>query len=149
MDVPKSTKMVRKVLQGSIKETQSSACKAIENKMAFFVFRKEVQTYPSLFKWICFYTFVLCSALQAGSPLKVEVSAKAAVLLNAETGAILYEKNAHLSLYPASITKIATALYALEKKGHALGDRVVASFDAVSAVSSQVKRAGTSKHPAY
>jgi D-alanyl-D-alanine carboxypeptidase (penicillin-binding protein 5/6) len=116
--------------------------------MSFFAFGKKVQNYPSLLKWGYFYALALCSALQAGN-LKVEVSAKAAILLNAETGAILYEKNAYLSLYPASITKIATALYALEKKGHALSDKVVASSDAVSAVSPQVKRAATSRHPAY
>lgn len=122
--------------------------KAIENKMSFFAFRKKVQRCPSLLKLGYFCALALCSAVQAGS-LKVEVSAKAAILLNAETGAVLYEKNAHQPLYPASITKVATALYALEKKGYALSDRVVASFDAVSAVSPQVKRASTSKHPLY
>ncbi len=89
------------------------------------------------------------SALHAESPLKIEVSAKAAVLLNAETGAILYEKNAHQPMYPASITKISTALYALEKKGHALDEAAMASVDAVSAVHPHVRRANNSKHPPY
>ena len=50
------------------------------------------------------------------SSFKLELSAKAAILINSETGAVLYEKNAHLPLYPASITKMVTALYAIEKK---------------------------------
>lgn len=52
----------------------------------------------------------------ANTTLQVDISAKAAILMNAETGAVLYEKNAYLPLYPASITKIITALYALEKR---------------------------------
>ncbi|HSX13964.1 MAG TPA: D-alanyl-D-alanine carboxypeptidase family protein [Chlamydiales bacterium] len=56
------------------------------------------------------WTFSLFSQLQ------VDVSARSAILMNANTGAILYEKNAHSRQYPASITKIATALYALEEK---------------------------------
>lgn len=46
--------------------------------------------------------------------LEVEVRARSAILMNGETGAILFEKHAHLPLSPASTTKIATALYVLE-----------------------------------
>ena len=42
------------------------------------------------------------------------VSAKSAVLIEASTGEILYEKNAHLPMGMASTTKIMTALVALE-----------------------------------
>lgn len=40
--------------------------------------------------------------------------AKAAILINAETGDVLYEKNATQKAYPASTTKIMTALLVLE-----------------------------------
>lgn len=43
------------------------------------------------------------------------VNGKSAVLINAETGQILYQKNAFLKGYPASTTKIITALLAIEK----------------------------------
>ena len=43
------------------------------------------------------------------------VSAVGAVLIDAETGEVLYEKDADKKLYPASTTKILTALVALEK----------------------------------
>lgn len=47
-------------------------------------------------------------------PRMTEISAEAAILIDADTGAVLYEKNSHEKLYPASITKIMTALLAIE-----------------------------------
>lgn len=44
-----------------------------------------------------------------------EVVSESAVLMDARTGQILYEKSMHMQLYPASITKILTVLVALEK----------------------------------
>jgi D-alanyl-D-alanine carboxypeptidase (penicillin-binding protein 5/6) len=72
-------------------------------------------------------------------PLKVEVSAKAAILINAKTGAILFEKNAHQSSYPASITKVATALYFLEKKGSALDEIATAYPECLKTVAYALK----------
>jgi D-alanyl-D-alanine carboxypeptidase (penicillin-binding protein 5/6) len=51
-----------------------------------------------------------------GKQLDVEVSAQSAILINAETGAILFEKYPHTRSNPASTTKIATALFTLEKE---------------------------------
>lgn len=97
-----------------------------------------------------FVFFVLIAISRcANTALQVEVSAKAAVLMNAETGAILYEKNAYLSLYPASITKIITALYALEKRGDQLDQIVTISKDAVHIVSPQARRDKLGSHPPY
>lgn len=57
------------------------------------------------------------------------VSAKSAILLDADTGTILYEKNIHEQLYPASITKLMTCLVAIE---HSEMDEIVSfSKDAV------------------
>lgn len=42
------------------------------------------------------------------------VTAGAAILMDADTGAILYEKDAYGVYYPASITKILTCLLAIE-----------------------------------
>ncbi|MFB3166347.1 D-alanyl-D-alanine carboxypeptidase family protein [Neobacillus sp. 179-C4.2 HS] len=44
----------------------------------------------------------------------LEIKSEAAVLVDSETGAILYSKNSNERLYPASLTKIATAIYAIE-----------------------------------
>lgn len=43
------------------------------------------------------------------------VVSESAVLMDAQTGQILYEKSMHEKLYPASITKILTALLGIEK----------------------------------
>ncbi|MBQ9737429.1 MAG: D-alanyl-D-alanine carboxypeptidase [Clostridia bacterium] len=45
---------------------------------------------------------------------KPQVTAKAAILIDAQTGTVLYEKNSEKRMYPASTTKIMTALVALE-----------------------------------
>lgn len=42
-----------------------------------------------------------------------DIQAKAALLVDAETGAIAYAKNEHQELYPASLTKVMTALLVL------------------------------------
>lgn len=44
-----------------------------------------------------------------------EVKSEAVILLDANTGSILYEKNSHTKMYPASLTKMATAIYAIEE----------------------------------
>lgn len=42
------------------------------------------------------------------------IKSEAAVLMDTQTGAILYNKNGTAKMYPASLTKIATAIYAIE-----------------------------------
>ncbi|MFC4559424.1 D-alanyl-D-alanine carboxypeptidase family protein [Virgibacillus kekensis] len=42
------------------------------------------------------------------------LSSNAAIMIDAKTGSVLYEKNADTPMYPASLTKIATAIYAIE-----------------------------------
>lgn len=76
-----------------------------------------------------FFFLALCASL-IGKPLNVEVKAKSAILMNAQTGAILYEKNIHAPCQPASTTKIATALYVLEK-GCDLQQKMTVSAEAL------------------
>lgn len=100
-------------------------------------------------KYLVYFFCLFPLLLRASSPLKVEVSGKAAILVNAETGAVLWEKNAHTPLFPASTTKLITALYAVEKNGHALDAMVTASHDAVMTVSPAARRAVNGNHPPY
>ena len=48
-------------------------------------------------------------------PLGPAIGAEAALLMDANTGAILYAKNIHEKLYPASITKLLTTYIALQE----------------------------------
>ncbi len=57
------------------------------------------------------------------------VGAESAILMEAETGTILYSKNIHQQQYPASTTKILTALIASERCG--MDEIVTFSNDAV------------------
>ncbi len=60
-----------------------------------------------------------------------EIQARAAVVMEASTGRVLYAKNPELRLMPASTTKLMTALIAVEKVN--LKDVVTISRNAVSA----------------
>ncbi len=60
--------------------------------------------------------------------------AQAAILMEASTGTILYEKNSHEQLYPASITKIMTGLLAVENAS--LDETVTFSHNSVFGIPS-------------
>lgn len=60
------------------------------------------------------------------------ISAQSAILIEANTGAILYEKNANEALYPASTTKILSCVLAIENSS--LDEVVTFSHDAVFSV---------------
>ncbi len=93
-------------------------------------------------------TFLSTVALYS-KPLSVQVSAPIAILMNADTGAILYAKDIHARCWPASTTKIATALYVLEKKGERLDEMALASKEALHTVHAYTRQAEGSKHPPY
>ena len=60
------------------------------------------------------------------------VGAQGAILMEAETGTILYEKNIHEKLYPASVTKILTCLIGSEQCQ--MNEDVPVSHDAVFSI---------------
>lgn len=62
-------------------------------------------------------------------PAGPQLTSEGAVLIEAETGAVLFEKNGTKQFYPASTTKLMTALLALENS--ALGETVTISRNAV------------------
>lgn len=75
------------------------------------------------------------------SPEEVSVSAPSVVLMEASTGQVIYEKDSHIPLHPASITKIMTMILifdALENGTISLDDTVTVSEYAASMGGSQV-----------
>ncbi len=102
----------------------------------------------------CILSFILSACLLFPSPLptseapagqppaeEVTVSAPSVALMEASTGQVIYEKDAHTPLHPASITKIMTMILifdALEEGKIALGDTVTVSEYAASMGGSQV-----------
>lgn len=69
-----------------------------------------------------------------GWPSGPQVSAYSAILIDADTGVILYEKNSHERMYPASTTKLLTTLIAMEDEKSNLNDLVPFSYDAVMSI---------------
>lgn len=105
---------------------------------------------PYFFKIFLFFAFFSSfSLLQAAKPLRVAVKADAAILINADTGAILFEKNSDKPLDPASITKIATALYTLKVQGHKLDTLITAEQDCIGWTSEEAKKRSNYTLPAY
>lgn len=82
----------------------------------------------------------------------LKLAAESAILVDAQSGKILYEKDAHKVLYPASMTKIMTLVVAMEavQAGKVkLDDQVIASENAASYGGSQIYLAAGEKLTLY
>lgn len=91
-----------------------------------------------------FFAVLAALMLTAGTfaaPAPPEVAAPSAILVERTSGTVLYEKNSHEKLAPASVTKIMTMLLtveALERGQISLEDEVVTSDHAASMGGSQI-----------
>lgn len=112
------------------------------NFMVFASFRK---------LYICCSLLIGLFSFSKGwvEPLQVEILGEAALLMNAETGAILFEKDAYSLRYPASTTKIATALYTLQLKGNDLDGIIAAQNDCLVTLTQEAKRKSNYTVPDY
>ncbi|MGG3564516.1 D-alanyl-D-alanine carboxypeptidase family protein [Neobacillus rhizosphaerae] len=72
-----------------------------------------------IFSYLIMIIFLLFSfqsnVLATETQEQLDLKSEGAVLLDTETNAVLYAKNANEKMYPASLTKIATAIYAIDK----------------------------------
>ena len=56
--------------------------------------------------------------VQAAAPLwpeNISIQAEGGIVMDADTGTVIFGKNIHTAYYPASITKILTALIVIER----------------------------------
>ena len=91
-------------------------------------------------KYICLILFFAVSLslttiiVSAEPPLNIstQIKSESVVLMDGDTGQVLFEKNMRGRIYPASITKVMTALIALEKGN--MTDTITMSYDAVWSV---------------
>jgi len=81
----------------------------------------------------CLLFFLPISIVHSAPP---KIEAQAAILMDAKTGQILYEKNSHARNAPASTTKVLTAIIAIES-GH-LDDEVKVSSRAANTAGSSM-----------
>ncbi len=88
--------------------------------------------------------FMVVAVLAALLPLgaqAVEVSGKSALLMDVTTGTVLYAKNEHEKLHPASVTKVMTMLLIMEAVDNGMlqwMDTVTASANAAAKGGSQI-----------
>lgn len=85
----------------------------------------------SLFLTILFL-FSAVAPIYADEEPKLKLNAEAVILMDAVSGAVLYQKNALLQLEPASITKIMTVYLAITKGN--LNETVVVSDEAIDSI---------------
>jgi D-alanyl-D-alanine carboxypeptidase (penicillin-binding protein 5/6) len=85
----------------------------------------------------------------AAEPLKFEIKGEAAILMNAQSGDILFEYRAFDPHFPASTTKIATALYALKIGKEKLDLPIVAEQDCLVSITQEAKRKSNYTLPAH
>ena len=94
-------------------------------------------------KWIALLLalVLLTSSLPYAKGAEPDIPAPSAILIDAATGTVLYEKNAHQRLAPASVTKVMTLLLimeALDNNRISWDDRVTASPEAAAKGGSQI-----------
>jgi D-alanyl-D-alanine carboxypeptidase (penicillin-binding protein 5/6) len=87
---------------------------------------------------LCLVLAVSLAAPAAAAPA-LEVAGKSAVLMDIATGQVLYEKNAHENLPPASVTKIMTLLLIME----AIDSGVISWDDSVTASEAAAAKGGS------
>ncbi|MFV0339506.1 MAG: D-alanyl-D-alanine carboxypeptidase family protein [Parachlamydiaceae bacterium] len=79
----------------------------------------------------------------------MQVAAESAILMNADTGVILYQKKPREKLYPASITKVATCLYVLQRVGDKLDVVLAADQECIGSVTEEAKIRSGYKLPSH
>lgn len=80
------------------------------------------------------FNFVLIYNVNANEENIPNIESPAAILMDLNTGKILYEKNINEKMYPASLTKVMTAILTLENCE--LNEVATVSYDAVMSISS-------------
>lgn len=98
-------------------------------------------------RYLIYSIFFVVSWLNA-APLSISVSASSAILINANNGKVLFEKQADQKHFPASTTKIATCLLALKKKAN-LEESVKCSLDCLLKIPQKLKVAHQYQDPPY
>ncbi len=93
-----------------------------------------------------FFVFILSTEVSA-KQLPFSTKADSYILINADTGAVLSEKNSKKLQYPASLTKIATCSYAINQAGDKLDVVFTAERDALVTITEAEMKKMNYTHP--
>src|SRR3990167_5920086 len=98
-------------------------------------------------KWLqCFALLLFISNVWA---LDVKTHAEAYILMDAKTRRILAEKNMHTRYSPASITKIATAIYSIKQEGDNLEKEVIGTQEMIGSISAEARKQANYRTPPH
>ncbi|WP_213358133.1 D-alanyl-D-alanine carboxypeptidase family protein [Chlamydiifrater phoenicopteri] len=106
----------------------------------------------SLFYVVFFFasqSFFLSATLDSVINSSLKLSGENLLLINASDGRILYEKNSENTIYPASMTKIATALFILVRYPEILEKYITIKKDYLSTITPEVKKDSGYRSPPY
>lgn len=78
---------------------------------------------------VSLFTMSLCAFAKPDWPLDTGCQSEAGIVMDMDSGAVLFAQNIHVQEYPASITKLLTALVVVENAS--MDDQVTFSHDAV------------------
>lgn len=94
--------------------------------------------------------FVFLAGFEVQAALDVDVGCESALLINSNTGRVLFAKNASKAMYPASCTKVAFALYAIKYHQALFNKTLVCSQNALKSMHETHKsKSDFATHPSY
>ncbi|EGK68849.1 putative D-alanyl-d-alanine carboxypeptidase [Chlamydia abortus LLG] len=103
-----------------------------------------------------FFTFALLPCLAGlfthpvhGQIVFPETRGNAVAVVHTETGKVLYAKDLDKRIYPASMTKIATALFILKKHPDVLNRFIIVKPDAIASITPQAKKQSGYRSPPH
>lgn len=82
-----------------------------------------------LILFILIFSFFTSVQAESTISISLDLLAESAILIDGSSGKVLYDKNAEQKMYPASTTKILTAILTLEHCR--LNDMVTVPYDAI------------------
>ena len=86
----------------------------------------------SIIIYLCLIIFFTCFIPRAYGNSAITINSEAAILMDADHGKVLYEKDAYKKMYPASTTKVMTAILTVEHCD--LNANVTVSYWAINSV---------------
>ncbi|WP_213318783.1 D-alanyl-D-alanine carboxypeptidase family protein [Chlamydiifrater volucris] len=94
-------------------------------------------------------SFLLLAAFDPTITSSLKLSGESLLLVNVSNGDILYEKNSETPIYPASMTKVATALFILACYPEILEKYVTIKKDYLSTITPEIKKESGYRSPPY
>lgn len=96
--------------------------------------------------WVLVWICCLYSPLLANFP---DTRGTSAAVVHAETGKVLYAKEIDTPIYPASMTKIATALFILRHYPEVLDRLITIKYEAIASITPQAKKQSGYRSPPH